>query len=594
MTFGRPWWLAGLALLVPLVVLHLRRRDRAVTEAPSLLVWRNVGAAPESSSQRRRPPRPWPLLIQAAIVVLLVAALAQPQLIRPVAPGPRVLVVDTSVRMAAGDRRSRANALLVRSAAGASSVVVVDAGAIPRVVYRGHPSGVPQALRRLRPQPAYADLGAAIATAAALDPSSIVVARAPEDSLPPIRDAASILRVATLAPRADDRALVAPLARCGIGGPAACEIVVELVNDAVHPATVTVNAAVAGGRTAAFTAHVGAGAATPIALAVSAGSHVAIRLRSRDAIPGDDAAYVTVPGAANVPASSVVTVVGEPPQALPLARAFGAVPGVSLRLRTPIELSSTDAATSDLVVVDGDADRDANAAALRNAGALLLVHPPDLPGGDAGAAVRSAVSATSTDGGTLLDGVDLTSLAVDRGAVRRYVLPPSMQPLAVADAVPLLAAGTDGRRRVALLAFEPSRSNLAQLDALPILARNLVGWASAWAPGSVGAGTPFAVQWLPAGAALAIGRIPLADGATGGAAVAGLGPGDYRVTSRGRDGRRSAAVAVSLTRPAATPVTLPRARRRASSALPISWWLAAAALAAIAIELAIGGRRRRT
>src|SRR5436305_6168871 len=102
MTFGRPWWLAGLALLVPLVVLHLRRRDRAVTEAPSLLVWRNVGAAPESSSQRRRPPRPWPLLIQAAIVVLLVAALAQPQLIRPVAPGPRVLVVDTSVRMAAG------------------------------------------------------------------------------------------------------------------------------------------------------------------------------------------------------------------------------------------------------------------------------------------------------------------------------------------------------------------------------------------------------------------------------------------------------------------------------------------------------------
>jgi len=587
MSFARPWWLLGLLLLLPLVLLHLRRRDRHVEEIASLIVWRRVSETRAPSSQRRRPPPPWPLLLQALIVALVVGALAEPVVSRPAAPAVRVLVLDTSFWMKASNRLEQARARLARSAADAARVAVVVAGATPHVAYEGDARGALSALAAARPEPGYADLAAALATAGSLHPARVVVARAPEDVLPKIVGSGDV-RVATVGTSLHDVGLVSPRARCGVGGPTGCEIVLQLVNAGAQRATVVLRAAVDGGRSTAFVADAPAHGSVPIALAATPRAHVTVRIATGDALRDDDALYVVVPGPADTVPHTVVTLVGRPPQASSLARAFGAVPGVSLRLRTPIEFSGADANASDLVVLDGDAAQ----AGLPPSPAVFVVHPPRLEGGARARTTRAAVSASSTEDDPLLAGVDLTSLAVDPGATRRYALPTWMRPLAMADAVPLVAAGSDGRQRIALLAFEPSRSNLAQLEALPVLARNLVRWAAGWAPASAVAAHPFVVQWLPeAGTPLVAGH-PAAHGATGAAAVAGLPPGEYRVAEHEPRGSREAAVAVSLEPEQARTVTV-AAATPARRMTHVAWWLIIVALVCVAAELAVRPRRSR-
>ena len=99
----------------------------------------------------------------------------------------------------------------------------------------------------------------------------------------------------------------------------------------------------------------------------------------------------------------------------------------------------------------------------------------------------------------------------------------------------LLAAGDNGRQRVAVLAFDPARSNLTQLPAFPILARNLERWASEWT--SVGDDGALAIDSLPgatratvtseAGASLSTALSGRAVGITG------LAPGAYTVAATG-------------------------------------------------------------
>ena len=66
MTFGAGWALAGLVLLVPLVILHLRPRTRTPRELPSLLLWRGLESDATTVSRRPRlPPLPLLLVLQA-------------------------------------------------------------------------------------------------------------------------------------------------------------------------------------------------------------------------------------------------------------------------------------------------------------------------------------------------------------------------------------------------------------------------------------------------------------------------------------------------------------------------------------------------
>jgi hypothetical protein len=469
------------------------------------------------------------------------------------------------------------------SGTGTSRVALVLAGARPTVAYDGREGGLAGALARVRAGREPADLRAAILAGSSLlagRESRLAVVRAPEDAAPSIAASAGTVTEDVVGARLDDRGLFAPAARCGIGSKAGCEILVRLRNDAASAARVRVTATVAGGLATSFVVAVPASSEEPVVLSASPDARVTLRIASRDALAADDVAQVAVPGPDGTPASAVVTLVGTPGRSTALARAFASVPGVTLRLREPGSVSAADVDASDLLVLDGPVAEPATPVP-----ATLLVHPETLPGWHAGGADRSATTATSSTDDALLAGVDLTSLTIHAGAVRRYTTPAWLQPLVVAGDTPLLASGGDARGRLALLAFEPSSSDLPQLEALPILARNLVRWATAWAPPSVAAGVPFALPRL-ASAAPRAGAATAAVGASGVAAVAGLPPGEAEVA----DGAHRARVTSASVEPDQPAVSVAPAATGPAHRSSLAPWLLAAAAIGIALELATARR----
>jgi hypothetical protein len=218
-----------------------------------------------------------------------------------------------------------------------------------------------------------------------------------------------------------------------------------------------------------------------------------------------------------------------------------------------------------------------------------------------GALSDTVVSGTAT-GSELLDGVDLSSLSIDAGAARRLVLPRWLAPVVWSPEGTLLAAGANGRQRLAALSFEPGQSDLPQLSALPILAANLVQWASAWAPASATAGVPFAVEASSGIRSLALARggarVQRLGVAAGPVVLDGASPGLYRIRESGPGVVREATVAVNTAEgaPGAASAVDLRGAPLAAESTPargqMSWFLIAA-LVVLALEWAYWMSRRR-
>jgi hypothetical protein len=604
-SLARPWWLAGLTLLLPLVILHLRRPTLSVREVPSLLVWERVGGAPPEADRRlRRPRNPWLLALQALALCASILALAGPSLGGGAAPRTTVYVLDDSLWMQIGTRLADARGAIVQSAARdpGARVVVVAAGATPAIAYRGSAHAVAHALGTLRTDTATGDLAAGITLGAGLLESShgrLVVLRAPESPMPPVTAVRGQLSIRVVGRASADQGLFAPEARCGIGPSNACEVVATLRNGAARARADSYAAFIDGRRAATLRVAVPAHATSTIAFTAPAGSVVRLHLTSPDELARDDTAWVDVPGLAGAPAASTVTLVGDPKTALPLARAFASVPGVTLRLRTPTTYRGRDARASTLVVLDGFAPR----GGLPPAPAVALIAPPQLPGGAIDGTIPSpAVSGQATDS-ELLTGVDLTSLSIDRGATELLTLPAWLDPILWSPSGPLLAAGDDGRQRLAVLAFDPAQSSLTQLPALPILARNIVRWASGWA--ALDARGSLTIDAVPGTRRATLATASGSSSITLAGRPAGrtdLAPGVHTVSVSGSGVRHSRSLVSSLALPpsaadaaAAGPIdlsswTATSGRLARSSFTP---WLLVLALLAIAGDWAYWRRLRR-
>jgi hypothetical protein len=110
-------------------------------------------------------------------------------------------------------------------------------------------------------------------------------------------------------------------------------------------------------------------------------------------------------------------------------------------------------------------------------GNLLVVNPPERGSIRTNGEVRSPRVATWERDDPLLAYVDVRNLSVERA--RKLDLPRWAKPLvATSDGTPLLAAGQDGDRRVAILPFDLGRSNLPRSPAFPILMANLLAFLS--------------------------------------------------------------------------------------------------------------------
>ena len=606
MTFASAWALAGLLLLVPLVVLHLQHRHHPVREVPSLLVWREVDALPSPGDRGRRrlPSLPLLLLLQAAAIVFLVIALAQPRASGAARAPARVVVIDDSLRMSAPGRLTAAREAALRAIdappAGASAAIVV-AGASPRTIYRGRGAGASAALAKIQPTAAPANLAAALVTASGLlggRSDRIAVIRAPEDALPAHTAAHGELRDITIGAPVSDQGIFDASARCGIGSPSTCEIYAKVVNASGRPVRDRYIAQAAGRPPLTGEVNLAANSNAEVALLAGPGEKVTLRLPVGDAIAADDSAAVTVPGEGGAPGATTVTVVGTRSRSLSLAQALVSVPGVTLRLATPASYRAADASKSALVVLDGWLPH----GRLPAAPALLLVDPPRLPGGRIGGTLSDTVVSGSDATSPLLEDVDLSSLAIDRDSARSLSLPSWITPVAWSPTGPLVAAGNDGRRRVAVFGFEPGQSNLPQLPSFPVLIGNLVAWGSHWAPPAATAGTPILVNATPgartvtlSSAGRVIERAPLHNSP---ASLSVPNPGFYAVTERGPGVDRTATVAASAATPATpapTAVDLRSARSgaRAIAPTPLDDWFLAAALAAILLEALYWATRRQ-
>ena len=537
MSLGRPWWLVALALLVPLVVLHLRRPALVLRDVPDLTIWERLAGPAESAEWRlRRPRHPVLLALQALALCAFVLALAAPERQRA-APAPTtVYVVDGSLWMHVGSRLEEARAGVRQLAASmpGNRVVVVNAAGTPAVVYRGPRSGLGPALQRLRPSGGGGDLESGVALGAGLlggRDGRMVVLRAPETARPAITAAPDQVSMRVVGSPTADQGIFARGSRCGIGPAGACEILATVRNGDSRRHVDRYVAHVNGKPVLTLRVPVPARGTATVALTAQPGVAVRLRLTGRDSLALDDAAWFDVPGAAGTPGEMTVTLVGDPATANSLAQALAAAPGVTLHLRTPSTYRRRDALVSDLVVLAAWVPADG----LPPAPAVVLVAPPELPGG----AVIGALAAPTVSGiagsSDLVAGVDLTSLSVDRGAAGRYELPSWMGAVISSPEGPLLAAGDNGRQRVAVLAFDPARSNLAQLPAFPILARNLERWAAGWT--SIGDRGSLVINSLPGAtrATVTAGTgasrsVELSGRAAG---IAGLAAGAYTVTATG-------------------------------------------------------------
>jgi hypothetical protein len=595
-TFAAGWALAALVLLAPLVLLHLRRRGLVVREVPSLLLWEQIDLVDAKGSRGlQRPPLPLLLALQALALTLLVFALAEPSSRAPVAKPTQVLVLDDSWQMQAAGRMAEAKREAERVLVAdppATPVGIVLANGSSSVLYHGTRAGALATLARVTPSAAPADLASALTVAAGLltgAHDSVVLIRAPEDPLPPVNAAPDELQTFTLAPPIADQGIFNAGARCDLGASTTCEVYATVRNTAAHAVDELVAADAAGHPAVSLRVRVAAHASAPLFLVSEPGERVSLRLRGSDPLPADDEAWVTVPAAGDLPTSSVVTLVGTPANALATARAFAAVPGVSLRLRTAATFSRDDAEQSDLVVLDHSIPR----AGLPSSPAVLLIDPPRLPEGRVGGPLGESVVSGTDAGSELLEGVELSSLAIAANAAARLMPPPWLAPVVWSPDGVLLAAGGNGRQRVAALAFEPGQSNLTQLPALPILAANFVRWAAGWAPATATAGVPFSVE-----ATSGIRTTTLEQGGTmvtrarvtRAPVVLDPGrPGLYSVHETGPGTARSALVAVNTAEasPAAsTPVDLLSARIGGGSRAPVNraFWFLAAALLLLALE----------
>ncbi|HEX5195351.1 MAG TPA: VWA domain-containing protein [Solirubrobacteraceae bacterium] len=623
MSFGSAWALAGLVLLAPLVLLHLRQRSRREREVPSLLLWHEFELESASVQRRLRPP-PLPLLLalQVVALALLVVTLAQPRSSSGPEPPATVIVLDDSLWMQVPGRLADAQRVAERAIASAPAgapVRIVLAGGDPAVLYRGDAAGARDALARVRRTSAPAGLPAALTIAGGLlsgPHDRLLLIRAPEDAAPPVHANRGELGVMTAGRPVADQGIFSPQARCGIGAAASCEVVATVRNTGSSAVTDRLVADVAGHRPVPLRVHVGPHSTATVKLFATPDQVIALRLLGSDPLAGDDRAWVAVPGDDDIPRTSVVTLVGTRTTGLAVARALAAVPGVRLRLRTPSRYRARDARASDLVVVDGAAPGSSKAlrmapppgsgasrspTALPPAPAAVLLDPSTLPGGRVrGPLAQPTLSGTGPAGG-LLDDVDLSSLTIAAGGARVQTLPRWVTPIAWSPSGPLLAAGDDGRVRVLVSSFDPAASNLTQLGSFPVLVANIVRWALAWVPTSAVAGTAIGVDSIPGARELTLRRgATVLRRVTLGrrlATVTAPSPGLYTVTESGLGVTHRATVAVNAADGArsGTPIDLGAGRLRApeQAGASLAPWLIAAALVVLALEWAYWSATRR-
>ncbi|GCE20267.1 vWA domain-containing protein [Dictyobacter kobayashii] len=174
----------------------------------------------------------------------------------------------------------------------------------------------------------------------------------------------------------------------------------------------------------------------------------------------------------------------------------------ALRLQSNVTLYTIDPSkysnsigTYDLTIFDGYAPPS------EPVGNILYVNPParNYSFGSSGPAVGVSHISTGNDPQNLLSSIDLSSIHTMRST---HQLKPALwaQPIISTPTTPLLLAGENNNRRVAVFGFDLHETDLPLQPSFPILIYNLVNWflpSPVAGNGQVTPGTPVSIQTWP-------------------------------------------------------------------------------------------------
>ncbi len=154
-----------------------------------------------------------------------------------------------------------------------------------------------------------------------------------------------------------------------------------------------------------------------------------------------------------------------------LEKVLTLLPNVDLYRIASSRYLAVEADRFDIIVFDGYLPP------LLPSGNLLVVNPPDRgPFQTTGSVTRPKVASWDRED-PILSFVDLQDLNISRAS--KLDTPRWAKPLITAgDGTPLMVAGQDGDRRVAILPFDLQQSNLWTMSAFPILMSNIVNYLS--------------------------------------------------------------------------------------------------------------------
>jgi hypothetical protein len=518
MSFLAPLFLALSLLAIPIVILYMLKLRRREVEVSSTMLWQMLLRDREANSPWQRLRRNLLLLLQLLLLAALVLALARPFWPVPtIATGTLVVLLDGSASMnaldaAGGGTRFEAARAAVRQLIdglgpdGNMSLILVGQQPAVLVPTTASKDALCDGLSQARPAETPADWEAAVALAAGTvrageaDDSIIVIISdggLPE-TLPPMPTEVRYVPIGT---SADNLAIEALALRPTDSGP---QLFASVANHGTAERGVIISFYLDGQLFSAEQLQVPAGdtaevvldalspqpAAYEARLSLPAGAGEAEQL---DALPLDDTAYAVY----QPPAAGRVLLVT--PGNVFLEQVFAALSGnlglSPFRLRAGQPLP---AEPFDLYVFDG-----VISGTLPVGADVLLINPPDNELFDVGG-TYTATTPVRVLPDPLTQFVDWSGVHLLQAT--DIALPDWARPLVQTGIGPLVFAGEQGGRRVAVLAFDLHDSNLPLQVTFPVLMANLLGYlapAQAFAAGEgLRPGEPLVIK--PAGGDAAV------------------------------------------------------------------------------------------
>ena len=484
MSFLTPSFLLLSLLAIPIIIFYMLRLRRRQILVSSTMLWQKLIRDREANAPWQRLRRNLLLILQLLILALLVLAMARPFLPVPsLVQGNVVVLLDGSASMQSNDVKPDRFSLakdevdhLISDLAGDDQMTLILVAGIPQVLASASSDkpALRQGLEDAQARPESADWPSALALAAAaaqgFDDASIVLVSdgGLPDNLPPlpaetlyvpVGESAENLGVSALATRETETGpeLFASVTNYGLLNRQAL-ISVDLDGVLFDSRRINVPAGGVSNFTWALPGNAGV-----ITARLSENSEDYFRL--------DDTAWAVHEGGVG----NRALIVTESNRFLETV--FSVLPGLqAVRITPDVFLSGSVEEPFELYILDGVALPDS----VSNAD-LLVIDPQ--PGTLAQATESGSLfSVTGVFSNTnvvrvvdspLLRFVDWSNVNVRQAAV---VDAPWAQPLVVADGGPLLLAGEQGGRRIAIITFRLQDSDLPLQIAFPVLMANITGW----------------------------------------------------------------------------------------------------------------------